>query len=482
MMMTDKELINLITNNGRLKYVSLKYIDKIQKTDINLYNEIINRYLDSDSIKETLYRLKNNIEVRPTCKNCGGHINFLNDKGNRHWQEYCSQKCLHESYEHWNNCKETCKEKYGNENYRNINKSKQTRLEKYGDENYTNIDKARETRLKKYGEWNSSLANEVLKNISLEQRQLNAKKSKETKLKRYGDENYTNIDKYKKTCLERYGCDHNFKIKEVQEKRKKTFIQKYGYEYPTQSEIIKEKTKQTCLEKYGVEYSLQSDIVKEKIKQTCLNKYGVDNVLKLDYIRNLSLCHSKESRNKAVQTSHNHFNKENYNNREKAKKTCLERYGVSNKRKLQESKDHMSIIMSSKEIQDKRNNTLILNNSFNKSKSEDDSYLILKERYPDVIRQYKDDRYPFACDFYIPSLDLFIECNYHWTHGGKLYEGTEDDKAKLQKWQTKNTKYYDNAIYCWTELDVRKHNIAIENKLNYRLFYNLDEFKKWLKE
>ena len=35
---------------------------------------------------------------------------------------------------------------------------------------------------------------------------------------------------------------------------------------------------------------------------------------------------------------------------------------------------------------------------------------------------------PFACYFYIPSLDLFIECNYRWTHGGKPYEGTEDDK------------------------------------------------------
>ena len=57
----------------------------------------------------------------------------------------------------------------------------------------------------------------------------------------------------------------------------------------------------------------------------------------------------------------------------------------------------------------------------------------LKERYPDVITQYKDDRYPFACDFYIPSLDLFIECNYHWTHGGKPYEGTEDDKQIVEK-------------------------------------------------
>ena len=51
----------------------------------------------------------------------------------------------------------------------------------------------------------------------------------------------------------------------------------------------------------------------------------------------------------------------------------------------------------------------------------------------DVITQYKDDRYPFACNFYIPSLDLFIECNYHWTYGGKPYEGTEDDKQIVEK-------------------------------------------------
>lgn len=35
----------------------------------------------------------------------------------------------------------------------------------------------------------------------------------------------------------------------------------------------------------------------------------------------------------------------------------------------------------------------------------------------DVVRQYRDPRYPFFCDFYVRSLDLFVECNFHWTHG-----------------------------------------------------------------
>ena len=101
------------------------------------------------------------------------------------------------------------------------------------------------------------------------------------------------------------------------------------------------------------------------------------------------------------------------------------------------------------------------------------------QKYPDVKYQYKSDVYPFVCDFYIPELYLYIECNYHWTHGNKPYEGTEEDNIKLNKWKQGNTKYYDNAIYTWTNLDIRKYNIAKENKLNYLIFYSFNNFKKY---
>ena len=104
----------------------------------------------------------------------------------------------------------------------------------------------------------------------------------------------------------------------------------------------------------------------------------------------------------------------------------------------------------------------------------------MKEYYPDIVSQYKDNRYPFACDFYIPSLDLFIECNYHWTHGGKPYEGTENDKKIVEKWKTKNTKFYNNAIQTWTVRDVNKRNTVKENKLNYIEFWNIDDLKTWM--
>ena len=97
------------------------------------------------------------------------------------------------------------------------------------------------------------------------------------------------------------------------------------------------------------------------------------------------------------------------------------------------------------------------------------------------MRQYKSDEYPFCCDFYIPSINLYIECNFSWTHGGHSYDkDNEEDQLILEKWKEKNTKYYDNAINTWTIRDVRKRNIAKQNNLNYIEFWNLNELKNWL--
>jgi uncharacterized C2H2 Zn-finger protein len=46
--------------------------------------------------------------------------------------------------------------------------------------------------------------------------------------------------------------------------------------FKTDQKIKYQKYKQTCLQKYGVENAYQSKEIKEKIKQTCLKKYGVE--------------------------------------------------------------------------------------------------------------------------------------------------------------------------------------------------------------
>ena len=119
------------------------------------------------------------------------------------------------------------------------------------------------------------------------------------------------------------------------------------------------------------------------------------------------------------------------------------------------------------------------NNSFIKSNLEDTFYKALLEVYDkdDIVRQYKEDRYPFACDFYIKSEDLFIELHGNWTHGGRPYDENDTScQQQLKEWQekAKTSDYYVNAIYTWTNLDVRKREYAKKNNLNYQVIYEFN--------
>lgn len=136
------------------------------------------------------------------------------------------------------------------------------------------------------------------------------------------------------------------------------------------------------------------------------------------------------------------------------------------------------------EVTIKINETKRQRGTFNSSSEENIAFELLKNNYKeeDIVRGYsKDPRYPFQCDFYIVSEDKFIECNFHWTHGFRPYLSEDSNcKQQLLEWQenSKLSKYYENAIYCWTDLDVRKLNLATINNLNYKVYYSLSEFKE----
>lgn len=135
------------------------------------------------------------------------------------------------------------------------------------------------------------------------------------------------------------------------------------------------------------------------------------------------------------------------------------------------------------DIKEKKINTMKQNNSYNKSQDEEFAYkkLILKFGKQDVIRQYKSKKYPFPCDFYVPSKKLYIECNFHWTHGIGPFKKSSEDLKQIEEWQTKNTNYYNNAIHVWTKADPLKLQTFIANKLNYKIFYTLQDFEEWYK-
>lgn len=272
----------------------------------------------------------------------------------------------------------------------------------------------------------------------------------QTNLEKYGYKTICDApdiqQKVKDAMINKYGVDNPWKLKEVQLKCKNTIIKNNGG-MGAASQKIKTKMEQTNFKKYGYKHNWQdpeeqkrshSKEAKEKQKQTCLKRYGVE--------------YSGQAEIKKKRT----------------KETCLKHFGVEYAAQ--------ATIVKEKQLESKRRH-----HTFNTSIPEDETYKLLTEKYVNVQYQYKSKDYPFNCDFYIPSLDLYIECNYHWTHGSHPYdENDEDDINLLNAWKNKKTKFYDNAACTWSIRDVNKRNIAKQNNLNYIEFWNINEVKEWL--
>lgn len=250
--------------------------------------------------------------------------------------------------------------------------------------------------------------------------------------------------KIQQTCLDRYDNKNVYASEYGKQKCRETWLENLGVENPFQSEDVKEKIKQTNLERYNSEYSSQSKEIKDKIKNTKEERYGNSN----------------------------------YNNTEKARKTNLKKYGVDCILK----RNDVVKLKNSEEIKKKQYNTKKKNNTFNTSKIEKELEIKLRELFPDLKTQYKSKKYPFHCDYYVPSLDLYIEYNGTWTHGFHFFDkNNQEDLDKLENWKNKNTKYYNSAIKTWTQRDILKLETAIKNHLNYVVWFNQEQAYEWVK-
>ena len=401
-----------------------RYTSRIEgKYNKDIYEYLINRYDDSDSLKETLFRIYNGIEEHPKCPTCGKPLIF---KGI--FFKFCSNICAQSSDEIKQKIKQTCIEKYGVDNYSKTKESKekikQTCLEKYGVEYF----------------WQSNECKE----------------------------------KIKQTCLEKYGVDSPLKSEKIRNKGKQTCLEKYGVDNPAKLEENKEKVKQTCLKKYGTISTTQCKEIRDKIKQSCLEKYGVDNPAKLE-----------ENKEKVKQTCLKKYGGLapicDPNIKNQIKQTCLEKYGVDNYGKSLKHKINMSAIMSSDEMQEHRYNVMTKNHSFNTSKPEEELYLYIKEKFPSVKRQYKDKlRYPYNCDFYIPELDYFIELQGYYTHNTHPYNPNSIlDQVLVERYKERYGPKCQ-AITIWTLKDPEKRECAKRNHLNFKEIWNLEEGKKFI--
>lgn len=76
---------------------------------------------------------------------------------------------------------------------------------------------------------------------------------------------------------------------------------------------------------------------------------------------------------------------------------------------------------------------------------------------------------------------MFIELQGTWLHGLHPYNcNLIEDINKLNKWKSKNTKFYDIAIKVWTISDPKKRETAKKNNLNYIELFNKEDIQLFL--
>lgn len=180
----------------------------------------------------------------------------------------------------------------------------------------------------------------------------------------------------------------------------------------------------------------------------------------------------KSKQTRLLKNNGKYFSDESIN---KIKETTFNKYGVDSFTKTKQFREYISAQQSN--IQNKQYKTKKENHSFNKSKIEKELEKYFIENNINYISQYRSDEYPFSCDFYFPNSDYYIEVQGNWTHGQHPFDSKNiDDIEILNIWKSKSEKsnFYKNAIYVWTEHDVKKRNVAKENGLNYLEIFSCD--------
>ena len=242
----------------------------------------------------------------------------------------------------------------------------------------------------------------------------------------------------KRAMFAKYCCqEHSALSEETLKKRKQTNLEHWGTENVYDSSIYQQKV----LDEYGVKYHWLREDIQEKKNNTCLEKYNTLYPSQTDEVKNKML------------------------------NTTKERYG--------------SVGFASPEVRQKTYETERRNLKLKKSKREDDAAEYIESLGYTVERHIKDSRYPFVCDIYLSEYKLYIEYQGSQYHTRSAFINSDDDLKELKKLKLKSEQYkrehsdfnkkkrnfFENVIYVWSDLDVRKRMYAYENKVNFLEIY-----------
>lgn len=106
-------VINIISDlffgNRQLKSKVYKKYKNNYNSEI--YQYIINRFKDSKSFDESLYKIKYKVYIRPVCEECGKELKFIKGNGKYIFNRFCCKKCANNNELSKKRLKETCLKK-----------------------------------------------------------------------------------------------------------------------------------------------------------------------------------------------------------------------------------------------------------------------------------------------------------------------------------------------------------------------------------
>lgn len=410
----DKEFIEwqntvtMIDDNIVKEHIKYdKFIPMI--TNPIILDYLNNRFKDSDSMEETLKRIELGIEEKPKCAlpGCNNPVTFIGRK-RAMFTKFCCPAHSAQSEETRDKCKQTNLEHWGTKNVYDSEKYRQKMMDEYGVEYLWQREDIKEKR--------------------------------------------------DMTCLERYGTIYPSQTKEIMEKIRRTNLERYGIECMflvpevfeiSHSEETMNKIRETNLERYGCISPFGSDEVRKKIGETNKRLYGEEYILNLPEVR--EKAHSEE----AIK---------------KQKETNKERYGHE-------------WPFATLEARQNSYEKLKENGKLQKSHKEDEVYEYICSLGYNVERHRMTTEFPFNADMYIPELELYIEYQGSHFHNTYSFIGTEEDFKVINEYYEKSQRLkkeagndnmitqYDNMIYVWSDLDVRKRVFAQEKGIRYFEIY-----------
>ena len=226
----------------------------------------------------------------------------------------------------------------------------------------------------------------------------------------------------------------------------------------------------------------------------CYNKWKIEENLKNPPKKNCIIC-GKEIIGRWLANSYHWYVPDTCSPECRLKlseQTCMKNYGVPNasqsdeikKKKLDTMKKNGTTIFGTCEG---GRNRPCLDGTKVRSNAEVEIYNCFLSAGIIVEYEHVDDRYPYLCDFYLPTYDIFIEYQGFMSHGksgdiilGPYNEKREDHRQLLEEWKShEDDPFFKSCIEVWTITDPEKRICAEKNNLNWYEFWTLEEFYIW---